>query len=387
MSHLVTQDESQLLSRHDKKDRQPVGACDSYYRRLVTHLFKKERFIPDSNDYVALVPLRLTKEQWELLVNFGSNGLNLNEIDDLLDEVLKRSSDEKGSHIPQLLADHYRNELIDMLPRLNSPAVLTATAVLAIVLIARLLPSNVMSKFTFSAMIVLVFIGICGISFAMTYWDCLTDLEVEQMIQLSKKNAANNPCKDYNGEHESIWSSIRAFASGSSENKCLDHMRETFKPSKNYCDPLDVLAKWFGKIQMSYFNAITSSFLELISKLSHSSNFLTKIILWIVAVAIFVFFIYGFGKVVLVQTFKGVFSALNKAPTVSSERRHSSSDLKMLSSKMDEILHENQEMKRELSFIRECSVERTIQNEKPALEQIKGRLEEIAEESAEPKTT
>jgi hypothetical protein len=330
------------------------------------------------------VPFKLTKEQLELLVNHETDGLNLNEIDSLLEEIFQQSSDEKISYVSQILIDHYRREVINLLPRLDSPIILIAVAILVILIFRRSFYSSfhLMSRLTFSALIVLTLCAICVISYAMTYWDCLSDLEVEQMIQLSKKQSPSNPCKDYNGEHENVWNSMKAVVFGSSENKCLEHMRETFKPSKNYCDPLDVFAKWFGKIQMSYFNSIISSFLEVISKISSSSNFLTKIFLWIVSLSAFVFFIYAFGKVVLIQSFKGMFNVLNRSPVTSqANASDSNQDLRALSSKMDVILQENQEMKRELSIIREHSVERSLINDNTV--EPKCILDKVAEETSE----
>lgn len=211
----------------------------------------------------------------------------------------------------------------------------------------------------------------------MTYYDCLSDLEVEQMIQLSKQQSTNNPCKDYHGEHESFWSSMRASVFGSSENKCLEHMRKTFKTTKKYCDPLDVFAKWFGKIQMSYFSTIIGGFMEIVSSMSASSNFITRTVFWVIAAAIFVYIFLSFGKIVIKSSFSGIFDMLRANVA---QETPPNQELRALSNKMDEILHENQQMKRELSVIRENSVERSIQGSLPRIK-AKRRLENIKESS------
>lgn len=314
-------------------------------------------------------------------MNHESDGLNLNEIDDILEKIIQQSDEENNSFISRILIDHYKQQAIDFLPRFNSPIFLTAVAILVVILFQRSFSLHLLPKLTLPAIIALMFITICGISYGMTYWDCLSDLEVEQMVQLSKKQSPNNPCKDYNGEHEGVWSSIRTLAFGSSENKCLEHLRVTLKSSTNYCDPLDVFAKWVGKIQMSYLNSILSNFLEIVSRMSSSSNFLTKILFWVVSLIIFVFFIYAFGKVVLKQSFIGIFHIFHKSSSVfSTSTNDPNQDVKMLNSKLNEILQENQEIKRELSIIREHSVERFIE----APKELKQILEKVVEETETP---
>lgn len=353
--------------------------CDTFYRRLVKHLFNKKRFQPDptSNYYIASVPLRLKREQWELLVDLNIDGLNLFEVDDLLAEVLKQSNDAEWDYpVAQILLDHYRHQLTESLPSINSPIVLIAVAILVIFILNRVFH---FSKLTFSAMILLLLMGICVVSYTMTYWDCLSDLEVERMIQLSKKQSANNPCKDYDGEYSSIWSSLRATVFGSSENQCLEHMRNTFKTSKKYCDPLDVFAKWFGKIQMSYFSSIIGGFLEMISRMTSSSNLFSTILFWVVGSVVFVLILFSFGKELIKHCCKGLFTLLSNQG--SEPERNSSTDYQRLSSKMDAILEENQHMKRELSTIRECSVERS-RSSPPRIKDTKS-LSNINEEPLE----
>lgn len=335
--------------------------CDTFYRRLVKHLFNKQRFKPDptSNYYIASVPLRLKSEQWKLLVEHDIAGLNLNEIDDLIADVLKQSNDDDWDYpVAQILFEHYRHQLIQSLPQIDAPIILIAIAILVILVLGRIFRDH-FSTLTFSAIILFLLLGICTLSYAMTYWDCMSDLEVEQMIQLSKKQSANNPCKDFGGEHTSFWSSFRATFLVSSENECLEHMRKTFKTSKKYCDPLDVFAKWVAQIQMSYLSKILGGFLELITTMTSSSNFLSKVISWIICTAAFVLLIYAFGREVIVQSFSAALNMLNRRPVEPGPRPERQRDaLHEISARIDGILEENRQMRRELRTIRENSEER-----------------------------
>lgn len=349
--------------------------CFSIFRRIVKHLFKPERFTkdPGSEYIVGSIELRMKKEQWELISHDTIDGLNLNEIDDLLAEVLKQSSEDWAYPVTQILFEHYRNQIIESLPSLNSPPIFIVLTILLVVISNRIFG---FSKLTFSAIILLIFSGICILSYAMSYWDCLKALEVEQMIMLSKRNSQNNPCKDFSGEHESFWSTLRTYIVGSSESKCLEHMRNNFKTSEKYCDPLDVMAKWLGKVQMSYFSSVFEKFFHMISNFTSSSNFLTKILYLTVGAAIFVFLLLNFGKVTIKFLFKGLFQTITTTKFIS-ETDQGSLDIQKLRSTVDELLQENRNMQRELTIIREFSVERSFQSSTLELGQ---ELKELTEE-------
>lgn len=343
----------------------------TFYLRLVKHLFRKQRFRSDpqgdNNFFIANIPLRVSKKQFELLVNSDIHGLNLQEIDGLVEEVLMQSRDEDQS-IPRILFDYYREEILSSITKFTSPVFFVVVAVLTLIIISRLFH---FSKLTFSAMILIVIISICVISYTMMYHDCQSDLEVEQMIQLSKENSLNNPCKNYHGEHESYLTSIKAAVFGSSQNECLEHMRKTFKPSKKYCDPLDVFARWSAKIQMSYIASLTEDFFELIHKFTSSSNIMTKVVVWSFSLIFFAYLIISLVKNVVKCGFQGLFGALSTSPATSTSSSVKSETIDILSQKMDAILDENQQMKQELRFIRECSVERAIKNSPPSLKRHK----------------
>lgn len=359
--------EDDLLNWTEKKSNKVD--CSIYYMRLVKHLLSKKFQVDSRNPdfYIATVPLRLNKEQFELLVNQDVDGLNLNEIDDLIAEVVKQSNDDDWDYpVAQILFDHYRQQLVNSLPHINTPMVQIVIAVLIIIGLNRIYH---FSRIKFSALILIVLLAICVLSYSFSYYDCLSDLEVEQMIQLSKQESTNNPCKDYHGEHESFFASMRTAILGSSENKCLEHMKKTFKPSKTFCDPLDVFAKWFAKIQMSYFSSVFGGFLELLTNATSSSNFLSKTIYWVAGFALFIYLIMSFGKSIIKHSFKGMFKILSTTNVTDSEpSTNRTPDYGLLHSKMDEILFENRQMKRELSIIRECSVERSLLQSTEAIE-------------------
>lgn len=364
-------DDPLIISKNDERSSSSSEAV-TFYLRLVKHLFRKERFKadPHSEDgFIANIPLKLNKEQYEMLVNSDIHGLNINELDSLVEEVLMQSKGQDPAKM-QILYDYYRQEIIASITTYSTPILITFAVLLGVFIISRFYN---FSKLTYTAMIFTVIIIICGISYAMAYHDCLNDLEVEKMIQLSKENSLNNPCKDFHREQESYFQQF--FTWRNSENKCLDHMRKTFKPSKEVCDPLDVFAKWSAKIHMSYLGGLLSSFLEHLSKLTSSSDILTTVITYVAGGIFFVFALLSLLKIAVTCGFQGIFSSLNSTPSTN----QSNETINLLSYKIDTIMNENREMKRELSIIRECSVERVLP---PVLKRHKkDKLKSIVEKS------
>jgi hypothetical protein len=348
----ITFDENLFVSKIDERSS---SEAVTFYLRLVKHLFRKDKFKIDphsENGFIANIPLKLNKEQYEILVNSDIHGLNIKELDSLVEEVLMQSK-EQSHAITQILVDYYRQEIIDSITTYSTPILITIAVLIGAIIISRLYN---FSKLTYSAMIIMSILVICITSYVMSYRDCLNDLEVEAMIHLSKEKSLNNPCKDYHGEHESYLMTMKTFFLGSSENKCLEHMRKTFKPSKKMCDPLVVFATWSAKIHMSYLGTVTSNFLELLSNFTSSSNFLSRIIISVASVIFFAFLILSIVKIAIISGFKGIFGSLN----TSSSTNQSNETINLLSSKIDTIMSENRDMKRELSIIRECSVERML---------------------------
>ncbi len=356
-----------------KNDENLNNEALSFYLRLVKHILKKERFKPDPHDddfFIANIPLKVNKIQYDLLIDNDINGLNIQEIDEVLEEILMQSKTHHS--IPQILFDYYRQEIIGSIPTLSAPVLLLIISLICIIVVNHLFK---FSKLSYSAIIFFTIACVCIVSYIMTYHDCLNDLEVEQMIQLSKENTLNNPCKNFHGEKESTLSFIKSMVFGSYENECLEHMRKTFKPSKKYCDPLDVFARWTAKIQMSYISSVTEDFFGVLTKFTSSSNILTKAVVWIASTIFFGLLIISILKVVVSHLFQGTFSFLSTSPTTPKDE----GSLGELNSKMDAILTENLHMKRELSMIRELSEERILKISPPRSK--KQKLNSIKETS------
>ncbi|CRL01105.1 CLUMA_CG014501, isoform A [Clunio marinus] len=340
--------------------------CDSYYRRIVKYIFAPKRFEKSNSNskfYNANVPLKITDEQYEMIVKMGCDGLNLNEIDDIIAEVFEQSVENYDLPVAQIIIEHYSHQFIESLPSMTSSIMLLVSLLIIVFALNRVYYSS--SKLTFSARILFLFLAICACSFSMSYFDCLNDLEVEELVKLSKEKSGNNPCKDYHGERENFFSSLRVTLFGSSENKCLEHMRKTLKTSKKYCDPLEVFSKWIGKIQMSYFSSIFGQFFDIFTNASSSSNVITRILIWVVGGVVLAVFLLFVVKDVIKHFIQGMFNTVrntNVYETSNTQQSPSnaSHEYSALSNKIDKILNEHVELKRELSIIRECSVDRVL---------------------------
>jgi hypothetical protein len=135
-------------------------------------------------------------------------------------------------------------------------------------------------------------------------------------------------------------------------------MKKTLTPSKKYCNPLEVFFKWLAKLQMSYFGSIFEEFTDFFSETTSSMDFLSRISSKIIYIAFFgistIFIIVMFLKYVV----QSVPSLISHATSSSNKNNHAQSpSIALLSAKMDELLKENVEIKREISVIRERSEE------------------------------
>lgn len=239
-----------------------------YYRRVLKFLFKKEMFIKDpsssSDYYVRNIALKVSEKQLKLLGNpLSIESMDVLVLDDLLSQIVVQSKEDKLDYpLRTLLLDLYRKELLDSLPKWNSPVVLIPFASIILFFFVRKIH---FSKLRFSAIFICLLMFACVVSYGMSYMDCIYELEVEQMIKLSGGDSNNNPCKDYHRESESRLGFVSSMIFGSSENKCHEYMKKTLKPSKRYCDPLDVGIKWLAQVQMSYLGEVVKKFTDLIS--------------------------------------------------------------------------------------------------------------------------
>lgn len=239
-----------------------------YYRRVLKMLFKKEMFIKDpsssSDYYVRNIAVKISDEQLNILGNpLTIEEMDVFKLDDLLSQVVVQSNVDKLDYpLKSLMLDLYRKELLDSLPKWDSPAVLISFGLLIVFLFIRKIH---FSRLRFSAILICALMFACVVSYVMSYMDCIYELEVEQMMKLSGDGSKNNPCSDYHRESESRFGFINLMVFGSSENKCRERMKMTLKPSKRYCDPLDVGIKWIAQVQMSYLGEVIKTFTDLIS--------------------------------------------------------------------------------------------------------------------------
>lgn len=239
-----------------------------YYRRVLKFLFKKEMFAKDpsssSDYYVRNIAVKISDMQMKLLGNpLTIEEMDVFKLDDLLSQVVVQSNEYKLDYpLKTLLMDLYRKELLDSLPKWDSPAVLIPFCLIISFLCIRKIH---FSRLRLSAIIICILMFACVVSYCMSYMDCIYELEVEQMMKLSGDGSKNNPCRDYHRESESRLGFINLMIFGSSESKCREHMKMTLKPSKRYCDPLDVGIKWIAQVQMSYLGEVIRTFTDLIS--------------------------------------------------------------------------------------------------------------------------
>ncbi|CAO1438133.1 unnamed protein product [Diamesa serratosioi] len=362
-----------------------------YYRRVLLFLFRKETFIKDpsssTDHFVRNIALKISEEQLEILGNpLTIQEMNVIELDDLLSQVVVQSQEKWDYPLRTLLLDLYRKELLDALPNWNSPTVMIPVGLLLLFLCVRKMN---FSNLRLSAIIIFLLMFACVISYGMSYMDCIYELEVEQMMSLSLDANNNNPCRDYHRESESRFGFISTIVFGSAEHKCREHMKKTLKPSKRYCDPLDVGIKWIAQVQMGYLGVIVRKFKDLISEFTASTGFFQGLVYTIVGWLVLTYIVLMCLKSALKHGIAGMFGFFSrsaKQAPISNENQNL--DMKELKCKIEDLLYENKLIKRELSSqnvtleqIRESSVERTF--ERIEASQVPSILPSIGEDEME----
>lgn len=360
-------DELSEIVKSARSDPSRNDDCAVAYLRIVKYLFRKERFYKiDEDSYQASVHFKLNNEQFDLMSDDGVNGLNINEIDTLINEIVLQSSKYDSKLTRDAMIESYRQEIYDMVFKfLYSPTFLVTFGLTSLFIISRCIK---FSKFSFSAIIVIGVIAMAVTSYLMELEECKHDLEVNEIIKLQQRDMDNNPCKSFKDENKFFYTSLYAKLFGSSEDACHKYMRNVLRPSKKFCDPLKVFTKWLASIQMSYFGSIIASFIELLQELTKSSGLFTSIIWWIVGSALLVVFILSFGKEFIKSFIPEIFKSL-RSPIVQPEKNENH----------ENITKENERLRHENRILRELSMERTLPEVKPK-EKPEQPLEKIEEE-------
>lgn len=329
--------------------------CLGAYIKIVKFLLRKERYVQlDENGsddgYHAMLNLKLSREQFQLIED-GIDGLNVNEIDQLLNEVVSQSGEMETTKIKNVIFDYYVREFKQLVSSvLDGHLFVLIISILLFLILAYCKCYINFNKITFSAVFITTLFTIFIISFTFEYLECSNDLEVKELVKQTTKNFGINPCEQFIKEKQNSYSLFYTKIFGSSEDACYLHMEKVLKPSQKYCDPAIVFTKWMGKLHMSYFETLLNSFIKILNENTGSSNIFSKIIIWLGGGFIFIFLIVSFGKEIITNVFKFILKLM--ATRISTETNQTGNN--------DNLYLENQLLKQEVRLLRENSVERSL---------------------------
>lgn len=346
---------------HSTECHSNSGGCFDAYIRLAKFLLRQERFVRlENGEYHAQLDLRLTEQQFDL-IDAGLDGLNLHEIDQLMNEIAPQSSVIDAEKLKSLMFEHYRFELNQMMASvLGGNTLLIGIGVVIITALVIRRDSINLSSISFSAIIITIVLAMVAFSIVLEFMECSDDLETEVLVKMHTKDL-HNPCKQLEKEGQSTFMSMFTAYFGSSEEACRLHMKKTLKPTRKYCDPVIVLSTWTAKIQMSYLGSVLGGFIKLMGEQTEGMNILGKIVTWTGGCLVFVFIFVTLAKAGVITTIRGFFSCLRKT-TVTTEIKSATSEADD-SSKIKIAL-----LQQEVRLLRELSVERTLPTirEKPS---------------------
>lgn len=338
-----------------KRSQLNTQDCFDAYMKLVKFLLNKERYLKVNEDgldgYQSVLNLKLTQEQFQL-IEPGINGLSINEIDQLLNEIVSQSSEIETAKFKNVMSEYYHREFKQLVSSvLQSHLFIVFIGVVIFLILVYCKCFISFNRITFSAVIISTLLIIFITSFTIEYLECSNDLEVKELVKQATKDLGLNPCEQFMKEKQSSYSLFYTKVFGSSEDACYRHMEKVLKPSQKYCDPAIVFTKWCGKLHMSYLETLLNSFFKLLNEHTGSSNIFSKIIIWIVGGLIFVFLLISFGKEVISNLFKFFFKL--STTTITTESRNPTEN-------RDNLYLENQLLKQEVRILREISVERIL---------------------------
>lgn len=192
--------------------------------------------------------------------------LSIAQIDSLVGVVFVQSKDDKGIEVSlnTLFRAFYEQKIQTSITYISS-SISKISLALAAALIAYLIYKNI-SRPSLSGILLLVFLVFTGVSYTMSYLECLYDLESENIIEMTKNQ--KNPCEVYKQEKNGYFNFVKRLVLGSSENACHNYLRKTLRPSKTYCDPFQVCLKWAAKLKVDYLEVFLSGLMKMTSSIT-----------------------------------------------------------------------------------------------------------------------
>jgi hypothetical protein len=346
--------------------------CVTAYLRLVKYLFRSERFLQTrQGSYQATINLKVKQDQYDLIMDEAVDGLNINEIESLLNEIVSQSTNFDIKQQREIMIEIFRQEALQYIQSiLHNPIFLGVMVISTLFILSRFIK---FTKLSLAAVILLAIIVMILFSFGIAYTDCLHDLEVQEIIKMQQIED-KNPCISYKNEGNNFYSTMFTRMFGSSEDACHKHLKKVLTKSKKICDPLKVFTSWIAQIQMLYFGSIIENFVLMLQQLTKSSGFFGMIIWSLLGGGLLIMFILGFGKETIRTFIPEVFKLL-KSSTIETNNNQ----------REEEMREENERLKHENRILRELSMERTlpvksISKEVKEIEKDPKPLENIPEE-------
>lgn len=276
-------------------DQMDLVSC---YQILADNLIVKNRLKQDplsDNFFIANVPLRLNRQQYDRLMDGNINFMNIEEINDLLRKIIRQSCDEKWlqSTIKYETLDSNSSSLI--FSYLESPFLWTLLLVASYVAFQRRFHLPLL---TFKLFLLIVFV----LSYIVVYQECYYDLKAEEIMMIS----GNNPCKSYYAEN-----TFKRWIFGSFKQECKEFLKRTQTPFKSICDPLEVFTKMIAKLQITYIGEIFHGVNDTLS----DQNVIFRIILYL-AIMVFVIVSLMFGIKYTIQYGPGLYFAIQNGNNI-----------------------------------------------------------------------
>lgn len=267
-----------------------------YYKQFVKRLFNPHRFREIDSDMMSrTVNIRLKKDQLNRLNELLKQDNDLHELAELVTSLILEANDG--------FVDSMRDEVLSIYEPIHQQFIhLGHNKTIRFILycITFLLTAFLISRWSRKSFFVAVVLAALILGFILNYHECNRQKEIDQIVAFKKLESSGDPCSKVEPSNLSWFAKL---FTTSSENACIEHLRQMGNVELGYCEPMEVAVNYMTKIHFLIVEKIIKSSLSTFKTATESSSFVEQIIIGIIIVCLMV----AFGKVVIGSMISSMF--------------------------------------------------------------------------------
>ncbi|XP_062563608.1 uncharacterized protein LOC134226681 [Armigeres subalbatus] len=256
------------------KDAQPVKATGQedrnalvFYRKFVRRVFDEDKLIADPEDdslKLRNIQFKISQSQ----INKLQEARTAKEIDAVVTEIVEQSEGSVYYEMAEKIC-------WSILSLYNKAVQNTIILYLVSPVIVILLMLSVAKVFHIRLWILIPLLAIL-ITYVITYRDCNNRLELESLAKLMGIGYDADTCRQHTTSNFLGW-----IFQKDTKAECMEHLRQTYRLKRDFCDPSEVFIEMVAKLQLTYFETIVHKLLSIFKTSTSSSGFVESIFICI----------------------------------------------------------------------------------------------------------